>query len=80
MFWNFRKKARQLGLFPKVDFSEIDGLPWSDHTDVRNMRTHITEYFGGKGKDRKRWFVETPEVKADASAVSGTQMCFGVQN
>jgi len=72
MFLEFRTRAKQLGLFATVDFSEIDSFPWSDHTDVRNMRTHITEYFRGKGKDRERWMYQTPDFKADASAVIGT--------
>ena len=81
MFLEFRKRAKQLGLFAAVDFSEIDGFPWPHHTDVRNMRTHVTEYFRGrrkkkkkkkKGKDRKRWVFETPDFRADASSVVGT--------
>jgi hypothetical protein len=80
MFWEFRKRAEELGLFPTVDFSEIDGFPWRpDHRDVRNMRTHITEYFETEGtarkrseNARKRWVFETPDFGADASSVVGT--------
>jgi hypothetical protein len=87
MFWEFRKRAEELGLFPTVDFSEIDGFPWRpDHRDVRNMRTHITEYFETEGtarkrsesarnrleNARKRWVFETSDFRADASSVVGT--------
>ncbi len=72
MFNAFRRQAKKLGLFAAVDFSEIDGFPWGDHKDVRNMRSHVTEYFGGKGRDRDRWIFETPDGKADASSVVGT--------
>jgi hypothetical protein len=72
MFSEFRKRARDLGLFASVDFSEIDSFPWRDHKDVRNMREHIAEYLAGKGRDRDRWVVETPHFKADASSVVGT--------
>ncbi len=37
------------------------------------MRSHVTDYFGGKGKDRDRWIFGTPDGgKADASSVVGT--------
>ncbi len=49
MFNALRRQAKKLGLFAAVDFSEIDGFPWGAHKDVRNMRSHVTEYFGGKG-------------------------------
>ncbi|MGC2786158.1 MAG: MbcA/ParS/Xre antitoxin family protein [Roseiarcus sp.] len=72
MFWEFRNRVKKLGLFSSVDFAEIDGFPWSHHTDVRNMRTHVTEYFAGKGRDRPRWFFDTPDFSADASSIVGT--------
>jgi hypothetical protein len=48
MFSEFRGRARELGLFASVDFSEIDAFPGRDHKDVRNMREHVVEYLKGK--------------------------------
>ena len=72
MFRTFQLRAIQLGLFAAVDFSEIDSFPWDDHKDVRNMRSHVTEYFGGKGRDRDRWIFKTLGGSADASSVVDT--------
>jgi hypothetical protein len=72
MFRAFQLRAIQLGLFAAVDFTEIDSFPWDDHKDVRNMRSHVTEYFGGKGRDRKRWIFKTLGGSADASSVVDT--------
>jgi hypothetical protein len=62
------------GLCATVDFSEIDGFSEQDITDLRNMREHMVEYFQGHGLASKRWFVETPNFKADASSVIGTMI------
>lgn len=62
------------GLCSTVDFSEIDGFSKQDIKDLRNMREHVVEYFQGQGRSTDRWFVETPEFKADASSVVGTMI------
>ena len=42
-----------------------------DIKDLRNMREHVVDYFKGDGLVKKRWTIETPEYKADASAFIG---------
>jgi hypothetical protein len=64
----FRKWVLALGLCPSVDFSEIDKFDTQDARDLRNMREHVVDYFQGRGNNQDRWWVETPEYKADASA------------
>ena len=66
--------SRRLGLFRQVDFSAIDSFPADRIRDLRNMREHVVEYFKGAGNKRDRWFVTTPEFKADASSVVGTMI------
>lgn len=61
-----------LGLCQNIEFSEIDAFPRRDIKDLRNMREHVVGYFQGNGHDKARWFVETPEYKADASSCVGT--------
>jgi hypothetical protein len=63
----FRKWISALGLRPSVDFSEIDKFDTQDTRDLRNMREHVVDYFQGRGNNQDRWWVETPEFKADAS-------------
>lgn len=67
-----RHWVTDLGLCQSVDFSEIDAFPKCDIKDLRNMREHVVEYFQGNGRDKARWFTETPEYKADASSCVGT--------
>ena len=70
-FLNTRAWVATLGLCADVDFSEIDQFPKEAIRDLRNMREHQVEYFQGNGRDRARWFVETPEYKANASSLVG---------
>jgi hypothetical protein len=67
----FRKWNSALGLRPTVDFSEIDKFDTQDTRDLRNMREHVVDYFQGRGNNQDRWWVETPEFKADASTMVG---------
>jgi hypothetical protein len=60
------------GLCRNVDFSGLDQFSRQDIRDLRNMREHAVDYFTGLGNNKDRWKVETPEYKADASAVVGT--------
>ena len=57
--------------FLSIDFSEIDKFDAQDTRDLRNMREHVVAYFQGRGNYQDRWFVETPEFKADASTLVG---------
>jgi hypothetical protein len=70
----YRKWTQDLGLLSKVDFSELDKFDAKKIRDLRNMREHVIEYFLGQGDNQQRWFVETPEYKADASAVVGAMI------
>jgi hypothetical protein len=70
----FRAWASRLGLFATIDFSEIDKFSKDDIRDLRNMREHVVNYFEGKGYDKDRWMIETPEFKADASTMVGTKI------
>jgi hypothetical protein len=67
----FRKWISALGLRPSVDFSEIDKFDTQDTRDLQNMREHVVDYFQGRGNNQDRWWVETPEFKADASTMVG---------
>ena len=72
MLFKFKKRAAEKDLFASIDFSEIDGLTaQQDRVDIRNMRMHVTDYLRGRGNDQDRWFVETPDFKADASSTVG---------
>jgi len=62
------------GLCGGVDFSEIDQFSKDDIRDLRDMREHQIDYFKGRGYHPKRWFVETPEYKSDASALVGSMI------
>jgi len=64
--------VRDLGLLTSVDFSALDQFNRKDIRDLRNMREHVIEYFLGRGNNQDRWFVETPEYRADASSVYDT--------
>jgi hypothetical protein len=73
MLFKFKKRAAEKDLFASIDFSEIDGLTTQQNrVDIRNMRMHVTDYLRGRGNDQDRWFVETPEFKADASSTYDT--------
>jgi hypothetical protein len=63
----FRRWILAQGLCPSIDFSEIDKFDTRETRDLRNMREHVVEYFQGRGNNQDRWWVETPEYKADAS-------------
>jgi hypothetical protein len=63
----FRRWISALSLCPSVDFSEIDKFDTRDTRDLRDMREHVVDYFQGRGINQDRWWVETPEYKADAS-------------
>lgn len=67
-----RHWVTDLGLCQHINFSEIDAFPRRDIKDLRNMREHVVEYFQGNGRDKARWFVETPKYKSDASSCVGT--------
>ena len=67
----FRKWVSALGLCLSIDFSEIDKFDTQDTRALRNMREHVVAYFQGRGNYQDRWFVETPEFKADASTLVG---------
>lgn len=62
----------QLGLCSNVDFTMLDQFSVRDIRDLRNMREHVVDYFTGLGRDKRRWEIETPEFKADASSSVGT--------
>lgn len=64
--------TKQHNLFANVDFSELDGINQRDIKDLRNMREHVVEYFRGTGRDKARWWIESPDFKADASSCVGT--------
>ncbi len=70
----YRKWAKELGLFDGVDFALLDKFSEQDITDLRNMREHVIDYFEGRGRAQDRWFQETPEYSADASSVVGTKI------
>jgi hypothetical protein len=70
----YRQWVRSLGLCNGADFSEIDSFSRQDLKDLRNMREHIVEYFQGKGNEKTRWYIETPEYRADASCTVGTMI------
>ena len=70
----YRAWVRDLGLFTSVDFSELDPFDQQAIRDLRNMREHAIEYFLGRGNNKDRWFVETPEYSADASSVVGSMI------
>jgi hypothetical protein len=61
-----------LGLCSNVNFTVLDEFSIGDIRDLRNMREHVIDYFSGIGRDKPRWMIETPEFRADASAVVGT--------
>jgi hypothetical protein len=67
----FKEWTLSFGLCTGVNFSEIDAFPPRDIKDLRNMREHVVDYFKGDGLVKKRWTIETPEYKADASAFIG---------
>ncbi|HEY9295721.1 MAG TPA: hypothetical protein VIQ31_05000 [Phormidium sp.] len=71
-FYEHLKWVKKFDIFSNVDFQEIDEMPWPDIKDLRNMREHIVDYFTDYGRDKERWFIETPEFKADASSCVGT--------
>jgi hypothetical protein len=73
----FRKWVLALGLCPSVDFSEINKFDTQDTRDLRNMREHVVDYFQGRGNNQDRWWVETPEYKADASTFVDGKMIGG---
>jgi hypothetical protein len=66
----FKEWTLSFGLCSAVDFSEVDAFSRQDIKDLRNMREHVVDYFKGDGLVKKRWTVETPEYKADASSFS----------
>jgi hypothetical protein len=70
----FRRWVRKLGLCKTVEFKEVDKFNTRRTRDLRNMREHVVEYFQGGGYDKDRWRIETPEYKADASAMVGNMI------
>ena len=70
----FRDWVLPFGLCASVDFAEIDSFSAQDIRDLRNMREHVIDYFRGAGNAHKRWTVETPEYKGDASSVVETMI------
>jgi hypothetical protein len=68
----YRAWAGSIGLFAKVDFTEVDQFSAEDIRDLRNMREHVIDYFQGVGRNKPRWFVQTSQYRADASSVIGT--------
>lgn len=70
----YKKWATGMGLFSNVDFTRLDAFSLRNIIDLRNMREHEIDYFEGAGNAQQRWFIETPEYKADASAVVGSQI------
>lgn len=70
-FIQYRNWARTFGLFPSIDFTEIDQLA-AHLKDLRNMREHVIDYFSGVGQQHHRWRHKTPDSEADASSLSGT--------
>jgi hypothetical protein len=70
----YRAWARYLGLFPNVDFAELDAFDQKVIRDLRNMREHVIDYFCDKGNNQDRWLTETPEYSADASSVVGSMI------
>jgi hypothetical protein len=70
----YRKWVPDFGLCSSVDFVEVDRFSEQDIRDLRNMLEHVIDYFTGGGNAQTRWFVQTPEYRADASAVAGTMI------
>ena len=70
----YRDWALTFGLCASVDFGEVDQFPARDIKDLRDMREHVVDYFGGIGREPGRWTVETPEHRGDASGRSGTMI------
>jgi hypothetical protein len=66
-FLSYRDWAMELGLFAGVNFAVLDRFPRPAIRDLRNMREHAVEYYKGETR-AQRWFVETPEFRADALA------------
>jgi hypothetical protein len=64
----------QFGLCGSIDFGELNQFCALDIRDLRNMREHQLDYFKGKGRDRERWRIDTPEFSADASSMVGTMI------
>jgi hypothetical protein len=62
----------RLGLLASDIFAPLDKFSRDAIRDLRNMREHVVDYFEGKGRDKGRWMIETPEYSSDASAVNGT--------
>lgn len=62
--------TRKLGILKDVKFDELKTFDWRAIIDLRNMREHQIDYFDGRGKDRERWFIETPEYASDASSLT----------
>jgi hypothetical protein len=67
----YRNWAPKLGLCAAVDFGEVDRFSAGDIKDLRDMREHVVDYFGGIGHEPGRWTVETSEYQADASSRNG---------
>jgi hypothetical protein len=70
----YQEWVLRCGLCATIDFTEINGYSKQDIKDLRDMREHVVNYFRGEGFAPDRWVVETPEYKADASAVNGTMI------
>jgi hypothetical protein len=71
----YRDWVRTFGLCSSVDFGEVNQFSEQDIRDLRNMREHVVDYFGGIGHEPDRWLVvEIPEYRADASARVGTMI------
>lgn len=66
-----RDWALKLGLCANIDFTMLGQFSRGNIRDLRNMREHVVDYFEGVGRDKSRWEIETPEFKADATAVVG---------
>ena len=70
----YRDWVQTFGLCASVDFGEVNGFSADDIKDLRDMREHVIDYFGGIGREPDRWSVKTPDYQADASAVAGTMI------
>jgi hypothetical protein len=64
----YRGWVLTFGLCASVNFAEIDRFSAQDIRDLRDMREHVVDYFSGRGWFPDRWFVETPDFRADASS------------
>jgi hypothetical protein len=70
----YRDWALTFALFASVDFGEIDSFSARHIGDLRDMRTHIIDYFSGRRHEPDRWVEKTSDSNTDASGVTLTMI------